>query len=308
MDVVKPILKWVGGKTQIIEKVLSNFPTYMNNYHEPFVGGGSVLLGFLTLVYEGSIKVNGEIYASDKNENLINMYKNVRDKPDEVIEALNSLIEEFKDLQFDMGLDKPNRNPKNKYEALQCQESYYYWIRDIFNKFKDTERNTPNATAHFIFLNKTCFRGVYREGPKGFNVPFGHYKNPSIYNEEDILIVSSLLQNVVFSTQSFEKSFENIETNDFIYIDPPYAPENTTSFVNYTNDGFNTDTHKRLFNLCDSITSIPNVKFLMSNANVEFVKENFKEEKYVISVITCKRTINSKNPSAKTEEILINYK
>lgn len=308
MDVVKPILKWVGGKTQIIEKVISKFPTYMNNYHEPFVGGGSVLLGFLTLVYEGSIKVDGEIYASDKNENLINMYKNIRDKPDEVIEALNNLIEDFKDLQFDMGLHKPNRNPQNKGEALQCQESYYYWIREVFNKFKDTERNTPNASAHFIFLNKTCFRGVYREGPRGFNVPFGHYKNPSIYNEEEILIVSSLLQNVVFSTRSFEKSFENIETNDFIYIDPPYAPENTTSFVNYTNDGFDTDAHKRLFNLCDSISSIPNAKFLMSNANVNFVKENFKDKKYVISVITCKRAINSKNPSAKTEEILINYK
>jgi DNA adenine methylase len=308
MDVVKPLLKWVGGKTQIIDKILSEFPTYIKNYHEPFVGGGSVLLGFLTLVYEGSIKVDGEIYASDKNVNLINMYKNIRDKPDEVIEALNNLLEEFKNLKFDTGLEKPNRSSKNKAEALQCQESYYYYIREVFNTFQETERNTPKASAHFIFLNKTCFRGVYREGPKGFNVPFGHYKNPSIYNEEDILIVSSLLQNVVFSTQSFEKSFEKVEENDFLYIDPPYAPENTTSFVSYTNDGFNTNSHTKLFSLCNSISTIPNVKFLMSNANVKFVKEHFQDDKYVIDIITCKRAINSKNPSAKAEEILIKCK
>jgi DNA adenine methylase len=116
------------------------------------------------------------------------------------------------------------------------------------------------------------------------------------------------LQNVVFSTQSFEKSFERVEANDFLYIDPPYAPENTTSFVSYTNDGFDTNSHTRLFTLCNNISTIPNVHFLMSNANVQFVREHFQDDIYVISVLTCKRAINSKNPSAKTEEILIKYK
>lgn len=208
MIVVKPILKWLGGKTQILDKILQEIPKHINNYHEPFVGGGSVLLGFLTLVYEGSIKVDGNIYVSDKNANLINMYINIRDKPDEVIDVLNVLLEEFKHLTFDTSVEKPNRQPKNKSEALQCQESYYYWTRKVFNTFQDTERNTPKSSAYFIFLNKTCFRGMYREGPNGFNAPFGHYKNPSIYNKNDVLLVSSLLQHVEFSSQSFEKSLE----------------------------------------------------------------------------------------------------
>ena len=307
MEVVKPILKWLGGKTQIMDILLSEFPTHMNNYHEPFVGGGSVLLGLLTLVYKGYIKVDGEIYASDKNANLINMYINIRDKPDEVVRVLNFLIEEFSNLQFDIYPETPNRQPNNKAEALYCQESYYYWIRKEFNSFEYTERNTPKMSAYFIFLNKTCFRGMYREGPNGFNVPFGHYKNPSIYNEEDILLVSSLLQNVVLSIQSFEKSLERIEENDFIYIDPPYAPEIATSFVDYTNDGFDRISHVKLFNMCNNISQIPRVSFLMSNANVKFVKEYFQDEKYDVEVLTCKRTINSKNPSATTEEVLIKY-
>jgi DNA adenine methylase len=306
MDAVKPVLKWVGGKTQILDKIMPMFPTYMNNYHEPFVGGGSVLFALLSSVYEGNTKIDGDIYASDKNHNLIYMYKNIQDKPAELIDELDELVKTFRSLKFDN--DKPNRKPQTNEEAIECQESYYYWIRKTFNSLSNTERMSCKATAYFIFLNKTCFRGVYREGPNGFNVPFGHYKNPLIYDEEHILIVSSLLQNVVFKIQPFEESFKNIQEHDFVYLDPPYAPENSTSFVGYTNDGFGTSFHTKLFELCSTITEIPHVQFIMSNSNVEFVKKHFSDEKYNISTLSCKRSINSKNPSAKTEEILITYK
>jgi DNA adenine methylase len=306
MDTVKPVIKWVGGKTQILDKILSKFPSHMNSYHEPFVGGGSVLFALLTSVYEGNIKVDGDIYASDKNPNLIYMYQNIQKKPSELIDELNELTNEFSKLNFNN--NKPNRKPQNKEEALECQESYYYWIRKVFNSFSDIERMYCKATAYFIFLNKTCFRGVYREGPNGFNVPFGHYKNPSIYDEDHILITSSLLQNVTFKIQSFEESFNNIQECDFVYLDPPYAPENSTSFVGYTKDGFDTTFHTNLFNLCSTLTNVPNVQFIMSNSNVDFVKKHFNHAKYSISTLSCKRTINSKNPSAKAEEILIIYK
>ena len=152
MDVVKPILKWVGGKTQILDKIISSFPSHINNYHEPFVGGGSVLFALLSLVYEGSIKVDGDIYASDKNANLIYMYKNIQERPSELIEALDDLVGTFKTLKFEK--PNPNRKPNTKEEALECQECYYYWIRKVFNGFSNIERMQCKASAYFIFLTK----------------------------------------------------------------------------------------------------------------------------------------------------------
>ena len=117
-----------------------------------------------------------------------------------------------------------------------------------------------------------------------------------------------LLQNVIFKTQSFEESFNNIEEHDLIYLDPPYAPECPTSFVGYTNDGFDTSIHVKLFELCSIITNIPHVKFIMSNSNVELVKKHFDNDRYTTCTLNCKRKINSKNPASKTEEVLISLK
>ena len=306
MDVVKPVVKWVGGKTQILDLVLSRFPDNMNNYHEPFVGGGSVLLGLLSLVKRGNIVVNGDIYASDKNAHLINTYMNIQKYPTDLIVALRVLTEEYNKLNSENN-EKPNRNPSNIEQAQESQETYYYWIRKQFNMLREYEQQSCKASAYFIFLNKTCFRGLYREGSNGFNVSFGNYKNPIVFDEEHILTVSSLIQDVVFKTQSFDKSFELIEENDFVYIDPPYAPENNSSFVGYTNDGFNTSLHETLFILCDTITYIPQTQFIMSNAYVDSVIESFSDEKYTIDVIDCKRTINSKSPNSTTKEVLITY-
>jgi DNA adenine methylase len=308
MDFVKPLIKWVGGKTQIIDRVLQSFPDKLNNYHEPFVGGGSVLLAFLSLVKDGQIKIEGNVYASDKNDRLISLYKNIQQYPGMVINELQTIVEEYSQVPYDVEEGrKLNRKPLSKNEALECQESYYYWIRKMYNGLSKEEQTSCKSTAYFIFLNKTCFRGVYREGPNGFNVPFGHYKNPGIFDEDHILIVSSLIENVIFTSQSFETSLTQITANDFIYMDPPYAPENSKSFVGYTADGFNEQFHHNLFDLCSKIRNIPNVSYVMSNADVELVRNNFPEDVFNMQVISCKRSINSKKPSSKTNEVIIKW-
>lgn len=298
---MKPFLKWVGGKTQILEEVLSDFPAEMNNYYEPFLGGGSVLLGLLAAVQEGRIKVKGKIYASDLNPNLISLYKNIQSRPEEVINEVKKLHAEFSKIKGEV----VNRKASTIEEALSSPESYYFWIRSCFNMMKAEEKESVVASARFLFLNKTCFRGLYREGPRGFNVPFGNYKNPSIIEEEHIRAVSALIQGVVFNVGSFTEMLKGVKGGDFVYLDPPYAPENDTSFVSYTADGFSEENHKALFLQCKTIGNGGGC-FLMSNADVAMVKAAFPEEEgYVTKIVVCRRAINSKKPDAKTNEVLI---
>jgi DNA adenine methylase len=295
IDYIKPLIKWVGGKTQIIDIVINNFPKEINNYHELFLGGGSVLLGLLQNIKENRIRVSGTINAYDINETLINLYKNIQLKPNEILTEIKKIISIYNSLDGSI----INRKPNNITQAKTSQESYYYWIRSNFNSLPKEHKIMPLGSAYFIFLNKTCFRGVYREGPNGFNVPFGHYNNPEIINEEHLNNISELIKNVNFIHSSFEKSFENINETDFIYLDPPYAPENDKSFVGYTSDGFNLEQHNILFTKCK------NYKFLMSNADVDLVKNSFIGERFNTQIISCKRSINSKKPNSKTNEVLI---
>ena len=291
----KPILKWVGGKTQIIDQVINLFPKTIENYHEPFLGGGSVLLALLENVKNKKITVKGRIYAYDVNQTLINMYKNIQSNPDELFNLLSDLIEVYNNITTKNGI----RKAINLEEAKTSQESYYYWIRLLFNKMTQEDKNSTLGSAYFIFMNKTCFRGVYREGPNGFNVPFGNYIKPEIINFDHLKEVSQLIQNVVFRYSSFEESLTNVMDGDFTYLDPPYAPENDKSFTSYTALGFKKEQHQLLFNLSKKIM------FLMSNADVEMVKKEYTDAKYTIQSISCKRSINSKNPEAKTNEVLI---
>ena len=307
----KPFLKWVGGKTQIIDNVINLFPNKIYNYYEPFIGGGSVLLALLSLQKANKITIEGRIYANDLNKNLINLYKNIQTNCDELISELEEIINNFEKCE-----DKEvNRKASNLEEALTSPESYYYWIRIEFNKLlKDqTDANTIKASAMFIFLNKTCFRGVYRMGPNGFNVPYGNYKNPGIYDKNELKEISTLIKDVIFSCGDY-KTFLDIKKmvkskdykNNFIYLDPPYAPENDKSFVKYNLEGFNLEEHKKLFELCKKIKE-KEIKFVMSNSKVKLITDEFNEPEYKIQSIECKRSINSKKPGSKTQEVLITY-
>jgi len=303
IHIPKPILKWVGGKTQIIDKLIVDFPIEINNYREAFLGGGSVLLTLLSYVKNGIIKVHGNIYAYDLNEPLIYIYKNIQTRHDELYDTLQKIITDFNGC----GNGEINRNPKNIEEAKIAKENYYYWIRSEYNKLCLNGKKDILGSAMFIFLNKTCFRGVFRVGPRGFNVPYGHYNNPEIINKEHLEEIHNLIQNVIFECCDFNTSLTKVEPNDFVYLDPPYAPETDTSFVGYTENGFNIENHNNLFKLIHILTDA-NKKIMLSNADVKLVRENFTNEKYNTTSILCKRSINSKNPDAKAKEVIIkNY-
>lgn len=300
---VKPILKWVGGKTQILDKLIVEFPREINNYHEVFLGGGSVLLTLLSYVKSGIIKVNGKILAYDLNEPLIHVYKNIQTRHNELYSCIQNIIEEFN--QCCNG--EINRAPKNINDAKTAKENYYYWIRSEYNKLCLNDKKSILGSAMFIFLNKTCFRGVFRVGPNGFNVPYGHYNNPEIINKEHLEEIHNLIQFVIFECSDFNTSLKNVEPNDYVYLDPPYAPETHTSFVGYTENGFTMEQHTDLFKLTHHLTNT-NIRVMMSNADVSVVRENFTSDKYNIKSILCKRSINSKNPQAKAKEVIItNY-
>lgn len=299
---MKPFLKWVGGKTQILDKLLSEFPIEMNNYHEFCLGGGSVLFGLLQYINENKIQLKGKIYAYDINEELINVYKNIQNNYDELYQCLTTLIEEYKECPVQGEII---RKPRSTEEAFYCKENYYYYIRMLFNDL--TKKDCAFGSALFIFLNKTCFRGLYRMGPNGFNVPYGHYKNPEIVNAGHLQMVRTLIKDVEFRCCDFTEAAQQVKKGDFVYIDPPYAPETENSFVKYTADGFDEDKHLALFQMCSRFYE-EGKHFLMSNADVELVRQHFPDEKYNTQTILCKRSINAKNPDSKTFELLIkNY-
>ena len=295
----KPLLKWVGGKTQLLDTLVDSFPKEMKDYHEIFLGGGSVLLAFLQEVQHKRVQV-GRIHAYDLNEPLIHVYKNIQSRPHELYEAIQALIQSFNEC----GQGLLNRSPTTLEEAKACKENYYYWARRGYNQLDAEAKKGINGSALFIFLNKTCFRGVFRVGPNGFNVPYGHYANPEILNKEHLLQIHQLIQPVLFECCDFTTSLSRVQANDFVYLDPPYAPETETSFVGYTEGGFSLEQHTQLF---QSIKAL-DAKIMLSNADVSLVRTNFIEPYTTLSIL-CKRSIHSKNPGAKAKEVIIkNYK
>jgi DNA adenine methylase len=302
-NIPKPILKWVGGKTQLLDKLLPEFPREINNYHEIFLGGGSVLLATLYYRNQSKIKINGSIYAYDLNEPLIYVYKNIQTNHIELYEKLQEIIKDY----TESGDGEINRKPTTITEAKVAKENYFYWIRAQYNKMTPVEKQTTKGSAMFIFLNKTCFRGVFRVGPNGYNVPYGHYKNPQIIDKTHLDEIHGLIQGVVFECCDFSESLNKIAPADFVYLDPPYAPETEKSFVGYTENGFDINHHTRLFEMIHVLTE-SNKKMILSNADVDLVRKYFNNDKYVVDSVVSKRSINSKNPESKTMEVIIkNY-
>ena len=296
VTIQKPFLKWVGGKTQLVKEIIPIIPRNMENYHELFLGGGSVLFAVLSLKKQNEINIKGKIYAYDVNYALIQVYNDIKYNKDRLYSYINKYINEYNSIKGDV----INRCPDTIEEAKTSKESYYYWLRKRYNTL---DKNTIERSALFMIINKTCFRGIYREGPNGYNVPYGHYKRtPTIITKSELDTISELIQEVEFIHSDFTDSIERISDGDFVYLDPPYAPETSKSFVGYVAGGFNLEQHESLFT---SIKNKENVKFLMSNAKVELVVNHFKDKKYTCEDIVARRAIHSKNPGSTTIEVLI---
>lgn len=289
---LKPFVKWVGGKSQLVEE-LEKFLTYDNEkvltkYCEPMVGGGALLFDIL------SNFDFDQIYISDTNTELINAYNVIQKDVDALVAKLTEM-----QLLF-LPMDENGR----KY--------FYYTVRDRFNNLELNEANSTEKAALFIFLNKTCFNGLYRVNRKGqFNVPMGAYKNPTICDEANLRNVSKALQGVeiVCGDYSLSKSF--IDDNCFVYIDPPYRPISETSgFTSYTTDTFDDDEQIRLAHFIDEINQT-GAKIVLSNSDPQNIntEDTFFEDlykAYKIRRVEASRAINSKaEKRGKIKELLI---
>lgn len=287
-------LKWVGGKKQILKKMINYFPKNINNYIEPFLGGGSVFFHVKTLVEKNKIQMTGKFYLSDINYWLINCYKVIQVEPKKLIEELQVLKTTYNNLPYIKNLVKRKTKIPTKEESERNKEEFYYYMRNQYNMLKKTKTYNVSLAALFIFLNKTCFRGLYRENKNGFfSTPFGHYKNLNFFDKENIYNVHNLLKDVVLECNDYKKI--KSEENDFIYLDPPYY----STFTNYNKNKFEKQQQINLLNFCDSLKC----KFVQSNSNTEFIKRNYS--KYKIIPIDSKNYINAKNTSKIQKEILI---
>ena len=289
---VKPFLKWVGGKGQLIDKIEKFYPfdNKINKYAEPFIGGGAVLFDILN-------KFELEkIYISDVNIELLNCYKVIKEKVQKLVDKLKVFENEF------LVKDKEDR------------KIYYYEKREQFNNLK-LENNSEEVkrAALMIFLNRTCFNGLYRVNKKGlFNVPMGDYKNPKICDEENLINISKKLKNVDIIYGDYKKSYDFIDKNTFVYFDPPYRPLNqTSSFTSYTEYTFG---DKEQIELSEyfKLLNEKGAKLLLSNSDPknENIEDNFFDDLYKefdISRIEANRSINSNGEKrGKITEILVN--
>ena len=266
-----PIVKWVGGKRQLMFELIKNMPKSYNRYFEPFIGGGAL---FFELQPE-------QAYISDMNEELINLYSVVRDNVYELIDDLS------------------------KHEV---SKEYFLEIRNIDRTEKYAELSDVERASRFIYLNRTCFNGMYRVNSQGqFNVPFGHYKNPRIIDENNLLNCSELLKKTEIKYADFSEILTKVKKDDFVYFDPPYVPLNeTSSFTSYTKDGFDIDMQFKLRDVCDELDN-KGVKFMLSNSDTKLVNELYAN--YEIKKVFASRQINANaDGRGKITEVLVrNY-
>ena len=266
-----PIVKWVGGKRQLMFELLKNMPENYNRYFEPFIGGGAL---FFELQPENA-------YISDMNEELINLYQVVRNNVDELVADL---------------------------QKHDISKEYFMEIRNIDRTEEYENWSDIQKASRFIYLNRTCFNGMYRVNSKGeFNVPFGHYKNPRILDENNLINCSQLLQRTEIRHADFSEILKKVKKGDFVYFDPPYVPlSETSSFTSYTKDGFDMDMQFKLRDVCDELDSM-GVKFLLSNSDTKLVNELY--ENYNIKKVFASRQINANaDGRGKITEVLVrNY-
>lgn len=271
---VAPVVKWVGGKRQLLDEITPLLPKRITSYCEPFLGGGAVLF---------SIQPTKAI-VNDLNEDLIIVYEVIRDDVDSLIASL-----------------KRHENTSE----------YFYAIRDM-DRDRDSYRllSKVEKASRLIYLNKTCFNGLFRVNSSGeFNSPFGHYKNPNIVNEPVLRAVNKYLNscNIVFYSEDFAETLKRVGKGCFVYLDPPYDPvSDTASFTGYNKGGFDRSEQVRLKQCCDELNK-RGVKFMLSNSSTEFIRDLYRD--YNITTVKAKRAINSdaRKRGAIEEVLITNY-
>lgn len=269
-----PVVKWVGGKRQLLNEITPLLPKKITTYCEPFLGGGAVLF---------SLQPKKAI-VNDLNSELIAAYEVIRDNVDELIEQL---------------------------KQHQNTQEHFYMVRDM-DRDKEVYHSLSKEVkaARLLYLNKTCYNGLFRVNSSGeFNTPFGYYKNPNIVNEPILRAVSNYLKvsNIQFFSEDFSDTLKRVPKGGFVYLDPPYDPvSDTSSFTGYNKGGFDKEEQVRLKDCCDDLTS-RGIKFLLSNSATDFIKELFKD--YTITIVDAKRAINSDaTKRGAIEEVLVrNY-
>jgi DNA adenine methylase len=252
----RPFVKWAGGKRQLLPQLMQRLPQRYNTYFEPFLGGAAL---FFRLQPK-------KAYLSDINRELINLFGVVKDD-------VGLLIEELK---------------HHRYE-----EQYYYTIRDLDRLPEFEQWNRIQKAARLIYLNKTCYNGLYRVNSSGhFNTPFGRYTDPTIVDEDNLRACHRALRGARLVCGGFELIEFEAKKDSFVYFDPPYAPvSKTANFANYSKDGFGEEQHVALRNLCSRLDH-RGVKFMLTNADTPFVEELYSSFK--VERVAANRAINSK--------------
>ena len=272
-----PFIKWVGGKTQLLKQFEPLFPTHFNHYYEPFVGSAAV---FFYLLPE-------QATLSDFNPNLVYAYQHVQSHTDELLTILHTLRSQYHQM------------------SQQQQEQEYYRVRQRYNQLAP---GTVEKTALLIFLNKTGYNGLYRESKRGgYNVPFGRYDNPALFDEANLRGVSRVLRGVTIRHADFSAVAQEAHEGDFVYFDPPYVPLNSTSsFTSYTKDEFSLEQQARLARVAQQLSN-SGVHVMLSNSNSSIVRELYRN--WHIHEVQASRAVNSKAESRGkiTELVVTNY-
>lgn len=270
---VAPVLKWVGGKRQLLPEIVKRIPEF-STYYEPFVGGGAVLF---------SLQPKKAV-INDISRELMNVYQVIKDHVDELVEDL-----------------KKHKNEKE----------YFYSIRELDRDKKKYESlSNVEKASRILYLNKTCYNGLFRVNKAGeFNTPFGNYKNPNIVNEQTLRAVSSYFNtaDITFLCCDYEEALKNIRKGDFVYFDPPYDPvSSSANFTGYDKGGFDSEEQIRLKSVCDRLNK-RGIRFLLSNSATDFILDLYKD--YKVEIIQAKRAINcNPNKRGEVDEVLVrNY-
>lgn len=280
----KPFVKWAGGKNQLLKEITNNLPKEINGYYEPFLGGGALLFYILENY------TPKQILISDINEELINAFSIIKTNPEGLIK--------------DLEIYKSNHS-----------EKFYYTIRGLETSttkklgvvLSDSKLSNVERAARFIYLNKTCFNGLYRVNKDNkFNVPMGKYKNPEIFSKKNILESSKLLQNVEMKVMPFEDILHFAKAKEFIYFDPPYDQINENSFTSYTSNDFTRKDQIRLKEVYEKLDK-KGCFVMESNSPTDFIKSQYK--RYKIKEVSAKRMINcdGKKRNEVKEVLIKNY-